>query len=187
MEFLLKLKHWQLFILTWGIPILLNLMLVVDPTMIFQLFPVMMITFMFGLFGWIYAIGTVLHQKLPGNVNLNLTSFKIFLLIPVAYILIIISVLIFGSEISLEADSPWQTISWILIPVVLIVHFASMVLIFLSLRFGAKVFRSVELGRLARFSDYGAEFFLIWFSPIGIWILQPRLNKLVDNVGPIQE
>jgi hypothetical protein len=34
---------------------------------------------------------------------------------------------------------------------------------------------------LAKFSDYSGEFFLIWFSPIGYWILQPRLNKLTDE------
>jgi hypothetical protein len=45
----------------------------------------------------------------------------------------------------------------------------------------AQTLRSVELGRLANFSDYAIEFFLIWFSPVGFWILQPRLNKLMEK------
>ena len=67
------------------------------------------------------------------------------------------------------------------IVIVAIIHFASMVCILLGLRFAAQTLRSVELGRLAKFSDYATEFFLIWFSPIGFWILQPRLNKLIEE------
>ena len=28
------------------------------------------------------------------------------------------------------------------------------------------------------FSDFAREFFMILFYPIGIWIIQPRINKL---------
>jgi hypothetical protein len=31
------------------------------------------------------------------------------------------------------------------------------------------------------FSDFAGEFFLIWFFPVGIWIIQPRINKLFDT------
>jgi hypothetical protein len=61
------------------------------------------------------------------------------------------------------------------------VHLLSMVCIFLGLRFAAKTMKSVELGRMAKFGDYAGEFFLIWFSPIGVWFLQPRLNKLTED------
>ena len=67
------------------------------------------------------------------------------------------------------------------IGIVASLHLISMICILLGLRFAAQTLRSVELGRLARFSEYATEFFLIWFSPIGFWVLQPRLNKLVKK------
>jgi hypothetical protein len=37
-------------------------------------------------FGWFYAVGTNLHQKLPSSVKMNLRLFKTFLVFPVIYI-----------------------------------------------------------------------------------------------------
>src|SRR5688500_7451902 len=42
MRFLLKLKHWQLFLITWGIPIAINIYTFSKPAMMVKLFPVMM-------------------------------------------------------------------------------------------------------------------------------------------------
>jgi hypothetical protein len=51
---------------------------------------------------------------------------------------------------------------------------------FYCLYFNAKVLKAVELQKPVTFSEFAGEFFLIWFFPIGIWIIQPRLNKLFD-------
>jgi len=65
MRFLLRLKHWQLFVITWGIPIAINIVTFSDPVLMVKLFPVMMLVFIIGIFGWIWAISTQLHKKLP--------------------------------------------------------------------------------------------------------------------------
>ena len=78
MRFLLKLKHWQLFLLTWGIALAVNILTLSNPVLMLKLFPIMMLAFAFGTFGWVWAIATELHKQLPGNVELNLTSFKIY-------------------------------------------------------------------------------------------------------------
>ena len=37
----------------------------------------------------------------------------------------------------------------------------------------------MRAGRRAdSFYDYAGAFFLLWFFPLGIWILQPRVNAL---------
>jgi len=36
----------------------------------------------------------------------------------------------------------------------------------------------MELGRMAKFSEYLGEIVLIWFSMIGLWVIQPKLNEL---------
>ncbi|MFY0599940.1 MAG: hypothetical protein JXR03_09740 [Cyclobacteriaceae bacterium] len=179
MKILLKLKHWQLFGLTWGAAILMNIFTFSDPTIMIKLFPFMMVLFTFGTFGWIWAISTSLNSKLPEGVKLNSTRFKIIFMIPIIYI---ISVSVWmgqsfsGGSNELENSNP-GAIAAIIIPL----HLLSMVIIFWGIRFAAKTLKSVELGRIAKFGDYAGEFFLIWFSVIGYWILQPRLNKLMEE------
>jgi hypothetical protein len=178
MRILLRLKHWQLFLLTWGLPILIDIFAFSDPGLLLQLFPVMMIVFTVGIFGWVWAISTELQSKLPPNVKLNVRQFKILFLIPIVYILgitIWMAYSFYGGQP--EAGESMGAV----IGLIVVLHLFSMVCIFLGLRFAAKTLKSIELGRMAKFGDYAGEFFLIWFSPIGVWILQPRLNKLTDD------
>jgi hypothetical protein len=54
--------------------------------------------------------------------------------------------------------------------------------LFWSMVFTARVIKSVELQRKARFEDAVAEFFLIWFFIVGLWILQPRVNRIANGM-----
>ena len=60
-------------------------------------------------------------------------------------------------------------------------HFAAMLTSFYAMIFAAKNLKSVELEREAKISEYLGDFFLVWFFPIGIWILQPRIHKLINE------
>lgn len=176
MKFLLRLKHWQLFLLTWGIPIAINVYSIVNPRILFQLFPAMMFVFIVIVFAWIWSVSTVLHKHLPSGIDLNLKQFQRMFFIPIAYFVFIlgwINIANFTGEYGTGVS-----IGITLTVSIIVMHLVSIGCILLGIRFAAKTLKSVELGRLAKFGDYGAEFFLIWFSPIGIWILQPRLNRL---------
>lgn len=175
MKFFLNLKHWQLFIITWGLPLIVNMYSFSKPMIVFQLFPVLMICFITGTFGWIWSIGKVLHKKLPQGVKLNLAFLNIFLIVPILYMAFILYG--FSFAVFSGANGEGFASGFAYYPALLI-HLLSMVMIFLALRFAAKVMKSVEIGRLAKFSDYAGEFFLIWFMPVGVWILQPRLNQM---------
>lgn len=178
MRILLKLKHWQLFLLKWGIPIFIDIVTFSNPGLLIKLFPVMMIVFTIGIFGWVWAISTELHPKLPTGVELNVGRFKILFLIPIVYILgltIWMGYNFYGGS-SGQGDNMGGVVG-----LIILLHLFSMVCIFLGLGFAAKTMKSVELGRMAKFGDYAGEFFLIWFLPIGVWILQPRLNKLIED------
>lgn len=188
MKFLLLFKHWQLFILLLGIPIIMQIILMVtmitseDPfsgfsTIIF-IFPITMILVMTIFFGWFYAMGTNLHKKLPASVKMNLTKFKIFLFIPVIYILAICFFIMFVINYTVTNEgTPNFGLSGLILPF----HLFSMFCIFYCLYFNAKALKAVELQRPVTFGDYAGEFFLIWFYPIGIWLIQPRINKLFSN------
>lgn len=62
--------------------------------------------------------------------------------------------------------------------VAILIYLALMVI---SVLHAAKTFKSVELKKRVTFAVYIGEAFLIWLSPIGIWLLQPRLNALVRS------
>jgi hypothetical protein len=164
-------------LITWGIPILINLYSVSTVLMI-KLFPVMMLVFIIGIFGWIWAISTQLHKKLPMEVNMNIKIFKIIFSVPILYTAALTLWMVYKFYFRFPEGSNIGP----LIVVVVFFHIISMVCILLGLRFAAQTMRSVELGRLATFSEYAVEFFLIWFSPIGFWILQPRLNRLAEKL-----
>ena len=178
MRFLLRLKHWQLFLITWGIPIAIYLITLSKPELWVKFYPPIMVVLLIGIFGWIWAISTQLHKKLPHEVKLNIRGFKIVFSIPIFYLIALTFWMAYHFYFRFPEGSP-NIRNFIL--VIAFIHFLSMVCILLGLRFAAQTLRSVELGRLAEFSEYAIEFFLIWVSPIGFWILQPRLNKLTEK------
>lgn len=179
---LLTLKHWQLFGLLMGLPLIFqfvamaSIMSSQNLTITFVVFPIMMIFFIVLFFGWFYTLGTNLYKKLPAAVTMNLTRFKIFLFIPVVYMLFI-SVFMFGMFSNIPSGGqPNPAIFAVIVPL----HLFSMFCIFYCLYFNAKALKTVEWQKPVTFSDFAGEFFLIWLFPIGIWIIQPRINKLFD-------
>ena len=178
---LLTLKHWQLFGLLIGFPMILQFVAIgliisgANPKMLFYLFPVMFVLFTALYFGWFYALGTNLHRKLPTTAPMN----RAFLLIPILYMLLI-SILVVNTILDVYAGAQ---LNLPLFALIIPVHFFSMLCIFYCLYFNARALKTVELQRPATFSDFAGEFFMMWFFPIGIWILQPRINKLFDKTS----
>ncbi len=181
---LLTLKHWQLFGLLVGVPIVFESITIGsiisgNSGAVIYIMPVIMILFMVLYFGWFYSLGANLYKILPESVTMSLMRFKIFLFIPVVYI-IFFSVFIFGMfSRSLSGLQPDPSMFTWIFPI----HLFSMFCIFYCLYFIAKALKAVELQRPVTFGDYAGEFFLIWFFPIGIWIIQPRINKLFEPAG----
>jgi hypothetical protein len=183
MKNFLTLKHWQLFSLLVIIPVAFQLVMIglsisnENPVTIILTFPVIMLFGTGLLFGWLYAVGTHLHSLLPATVSMNLRRFKLFLFIPVIYIF---SMLIFITLGILQLINI-NTFDPVIILIIVPLHLFSMFCIFYCLYFNAKAFKAVELQRPVKFNDFIGEFFLTWYFPIGIWFLQPRLNKLFDS------
>jgi len=179
----LTLKHWQLFGVLIGIPFLFQMIsftLVIAshrPGVMFFVLPVLFAVYMGLFFAWFYSLGTNLYRKLPATAKMNLTRFKVFLLIPVIY-MTLLCVGLFGAYSSaLKGVQPNPLIFIFIFPV----HFFCMFCIFYCLYFNAKALKAAEWQRPVTFSDFAGEFFMIWFFPVGIWILQPRINKLFEN------
>ncbi|GLB52465.1 hypothetical protein NBRC110019_15050 [Neptunitalea chrysea] len=186
-EKFLKAKHWQLFLLTFGIPFILQITTIVslfrnlvydsnDDTIYELFFPIfMVITVMYAasLFGWYYSVAVGLQTKVPA-VTMKIKKFKLFFFTPLVYFLIIITYI---SLISTADDAMHAVFILIIFPL----HFFSLFCMFYTIYFVAKTIKTVELQREVRFSDFAGEFFMVWFFPIGVWILQPKINKSMER------
>lgn len=175
-------KHWQLFLLQFGIPILLEIIFInilLGPASnntgafasISVIFFVMMLFFAGTLFLWIWSVSIGLQKMMPDHFRTKVYKFKIFFFIPIFYISSILSFM--GNDTSNALA--------IALLVIIPLHLFSMFCIFYCIYFTAKTLKIAELQRHVTFSDLAGEFFLIWFYPIGIWILQPRINALVKT------
>jgi len=162
--FLLKAKHWQIFILLITGITICNLKIATDPVLT-------LILSIFGLviyFIWLMAIGNKLHEYLPKKVKLNYDLY-----------LINSFVLILGyAVIMIITDGKGATFTGLAALPTFYIFYA-----FLNfLAFPAKLINSIEIGKPAKFGEYVGDFFLIVFLPIGIWFLQPRVNKIVTQL-----
>lgn len=178
MKILLRLKSWQLFLITWCMPICTYFILLrIDPLLGIYLgiifIPVVMILFLTGTLGWIWAISIHLNHKLPENVKLKISIFKFLSFFVILFFILIILKLILTPLGYFDFYLTAKTFG--------IIFFVISGIIIWSTRFAAKTVKSIEIGRMAKFSEYVIEFFLINFSFIGYLILQPRINRIMKN------
>ena len=179
----LHLKHWQLFSVLVGVPFVFQMFITEaifnsnDPSAILPILWIVMIIDVALFLGWLYVMGSNLHSKLPKGVSMNLATFTWFVIIPAAYICLA-SAFFLGKFVDiLHGQQLDPSIFGLIVPV----HLFCMFCMFYCLYFVARTLKAVELKRTVAFSDYGGEFFLLWFFPIGVWIIQPRINRMFSN------
>ena len=170
MSIFLKAKHWQLFLVLLGAMFLsqsvaFNSIVSKDSINPFLL---MLPTFLFGflLFGWLWAIATACSKAMPSELYSSPKLMQyglIYALVYVAYFGVV-----FGS--------PEQPPAYIFIP-----HLIAMAAVFYALGFTAKQLTKLEQAKNVKFLAYSGPFFLMWFFPIGVWFVQPKVNELLTQ------
>ena len=193
----LKAKHWQLFLLMFGIPVILQSIAIGfimyngshggDPDSVIMLntltlFPVIMLVYSGLFFGWIWSIAIGLQKRIPVSVKMKVKKFKTFFFVPLIYILLISLFAGFSvSGLFVNGNASASVIvGGIAITIVLILHLFSMFCIFYSLYFVSKTIKTAELQREVNFGDFIGEFFMLWFYPVGIWYIQSKINKMAQ-------
>jgi len=173
MNLFLSAKHWQLFIIFCGSAFLSDF--VTTFSIFFNLLGV-------GVYlAWMYAISVGMQKMVPPPAKMNVTLFKVFFFIPAIYFILILIVMDYFTK---SFGGPFSgRNALIIVPV----HLFSMFCIFYCLYFLAKAIKTVELQRVVTFSDFFPEFLLAWFFPIGVWILQPRINKIIKQYEESRE
>jgi len=186
----LQAKHWQLFLLVFGIPFIFQIVLMVilfssisrgnepNPEILFSYFkfiPLLMILFYGVYFGWFYSVGVGLQKKIPDDLKLMINRFKLFLFFPPIY-MVLFSFFIFSAFTSVFNNGTEPNLN--LVGLIIPLHLFTMFCMFYTLYFVAKTIKTAELQRKVSFGDFAGEFFLIWFFPNGVWIVQPKINKI---------
>jgi len=65
--------------------------------------------------------------------------------------------------------------------VLVCLHVLAVFAIFYVLAFAARNLIMAERQAAVTFFDYSGPFFLMWFYPVGVWFVQPRVNRLVAS------
>lgn len=143
------------------------------------LFVALLITLILGValfFGWFYTLATHLHDRLPASATLNLMRFKLALFLPIGYLLLV-GAFVGGVAFTDMPASPSGAVFVLLVPL----HLLSMACMFYCLHFLAKTLKTVESQVTMPISECLSELFLFWFFPFGIWVLQPRINRIFSS------
>jgi ABC-type multidrug transport system fused ATPase/permease subunit len=204
-ERFLRAKHWQIFLLVFGVPVLFQMIMLgamiaiigtdvsnggqPDPQTFmgsfFAFFALLMVIVGATFFGWFWSIGIGLQEKIPVNARMKTGMFKVCFFFPLIYITIFVigmAAMMFGLSSMIENNvQPAPAFIFGSMAIIFPLHLFAMFCMFYCLYFVAKTFKTVELQRATAFSDFAGEFFMFWFYPVGIWIIQPKINKMVEN------
>lgn len=173
MSKILKLKSWHVFGVMIILPVLFVLfgvviskltgIMILSPLLSFFGVLIMMITY----YGWIWVAGTVTHQQGGQDNPLKLNVFRILFLLALLFLVILTPIL----RTSLKAEDLFLADA---------VQLIAVVSFFYCIYFVSKSLRMIEEQRGLKSGYLFLDFFLIWILPIGIWVIQPRMNKVLS-------
>lgn len=184
-KFFLKMKHWQIFMLTVGIMFILQIVFMMNMFRTDMVLNGFSLYFILGIFVpflmlifWLYTMGHKVNSILSEDLRKNETFFKISALFPILYIVFVF--LLFGIILG-KSSADFNPI--LIVIFIVPAHLFTMFCMFYLIYFCSKSLKTYELQKKLKFVDYAGEFVLLWFFPIGIWIIQPRINKIytADN------
>lgn len=183
MNVFLRAKAWKLFIIMCGIPFGFQFILMGsfvssnNPQLVFQLMPLVMILFMGVFVAWLWTLGTRLYQFAPEEIRTKPNKFKFGLVYASVYMLIFEGVFAYMAK----GNDPSGYFA-IIFPF----HMLAMFFMFYAIYYIAKHLVMTEENRLVTFYNFSGPFFLLWFFPVGIWFIQPRINKLYSSHSQAQ-
>jgi hypothetical protein len=169
MDKILKLKHWQIFLAIFGAPILFYCILSNsddwDPIFVYS--PLIAFVFFGTLLTWFYVLATNLQTKHGDVEALEIKNFRIVLYVNLGYFALMMLGML---GIRLIDYSDWK------LPLDIVSQGTYLFMVW----YISKSLKTIELHKEAQFSEYILTLILLWFVPLGIWVIQPRINKIFD-------
>lgn len=194
LSFFLKIRAWQLFILMTAVMVGQGLVM----TTVANPFDGIALAFAIGtpaimllIDGWLLTIAITANNKLPSPLQqspvwtITATTYG-FIYILYFVLSVIPESLKFAetmAQLHIEGRLQEMDPSTITGPPIYIfpLHILAMFCMFYLLIYTAKRFVTLEQNREVKSSDYIEVFFMLWIFPIGVWLIQPRVNRLFAN------
>lgn len=176
---LIRAKHWQIFLVFAAVTciavaaILSSLMR--SPQEVFDhllpFFSAMeVLAILFAM--WVWSLGIFLNAALSSHLRMKQTTF----LISVVFVPLYLPVFgIFSQGLQHSRNVALVLASFV---VIIPLHFFALFCQAYSCYFVSRALALSEKSRPVAFADYLGFFFAIWLFPIGVWIIQPRINRL---------
>ena len=169
---ILSAKHWQVFLIPYGVqfvaPFLVGASQNLQPFLV-KIELSLVFTLIASLFWWLWSVANTLQQFIEPSMRVSTRLFKVTFILPIIYL--VIATIYFAKIGTMPLNDPG-----IMIP-----HVISICCFLYVIGFAAKIIKLAETNRHVSLSDYFGEIFLIFFFPIGIWLLQPRINRIVKS------
>jgi hypothetical protein len=187
-RFFFRVKHWLLFLFMFIVPVLFQAIVMGDlfaqmttkgnNPFVFKsdhaiYFGAIIFLYAVIQFGWYWSMAFGLQRFIPKELRLNLNKFSVAFYLPIFYFIYFIGY--FLSTFPPNQDDIYWLIG--MIPF----NFIAMGCIFYCMYFIAKALKTAELQRKVSFPEYIGEFAMIWFHWIGVWIIQPKLNNMMND------
>lgn len=163
----LRAKSWQIFSLLFGwmlvSPVVLFGAMMRYPGTVTRLFFGVTLLDALSMNAWYWAMGSFLNTIIQPRYRPSTGFFRFSLVYPILYIPLFM--VFFPLQPAMFA---------VIVPL----HLLAMFCMFYIFSFVSKNLVLAETSKRVTFSDYAGPFFLLWFFPIGVWIIQPRINRL---------
>jgi hypothetical protein len=167
-------KHWQLFILFVAVFVIGELPMLgyvtsgpkspEDSAEAFVVVEIVTAVSALCYLLWLWSMGSFLNSFISPALRPRIGFFSFTVIFTSIYVLGFIALF---HSVSLIAFA-------VIIPLLLFAAFC----MFYNFYFVSKSLVIAETGKSATFNEYAGTFFLLWFYPIGIWFIQPRINRL---------
>jgi hypothetical protein len=201
MDIFLRARHWQLFLLTFALPVVFQMVMIgimvakmidyistdtaPDALVMYGCVKYVSIGILLHMgfsYGWFWSVAIGMQERVPSEVKMNVLRFKISFFVPLVFLVFVFSFVrtMVGRFIE-GGEVPHPGMILLCFAILIPLHLFSMVCAIHTMYFTAKTFKTVEMQKEVEFMDFIAEFFLIWFYPVGIWIIQPKINKMVEE------
>ncbi|TPE44608.1 hypothetical protein [Pontibacter mangrovi] len=163
MKAILKAKHWQIFVILMLLSFLSNIS--IGDSSILEVFFASL--FLIAIISFPIIIGNELYEYVPEKMKLN---YNLFLVNGALVLLIVGIALAFG-------DGQHYEFSGLAALPIYYVMFAYLHIY----AFPVKELKSIELGREVKLGEYAGDVVLMLIWPVGIWFIQPRINKVINE------